>query len=85
MVSQSSERVMLTMKRDFVDKIDGYCRSMGLTRSAFCVFLIAQGMFALDSTRETLDETMKSIAKNAKRTTVDMNLIDEMLSAARAQ
>lgn len=84
MISQSSERVTLTMKREFLEKIDGYCKLMGLTRSAFCVYLIAQGMFALDSTRNSLDEALKQVTRDAKRTSVDMSVIDEIMRAARA-
>lgn len=84
MISQSSERVTLTMKREFLAKIDGYCKSMGLTRSAFCVYLIAQGMFALDTTRNSLDEALKQVTIPEKRTIVDMSIIEELDRAARA-
>ena len=84
MISQSSERVTLTMKREFLAKIDGYCKSMGLTRSAFCVYLIAQGMFALDTTRNSLDESLKQVTIPEKRTTVDMSIIEELDRAVRA-
>lgn len=84
MISDSSERVTLTMNREFLAKVDGYCDLMGLTRSAFCVFLIAQGMFALDSTRSSIDEALKQVTRDVKRKTVDMSIIEEMKRAAQA-
>ena len=54
-VSPENDRMYVTVSKDMMKRIDEYRAKMGLTRSAFCSFLIGQGVLSMDKAQGLID------------------------------
>jgi hypothetical protein len=62
-VSAENERMYVTVSKDMMKRIDEYRAKMGLSRSAFCAFLIGQGVISMDKAVgifDSIGEQLKS-------------------------
>ena len=66
-VAENRKRVYVTLSDDMVDKIDLYRNQMGLTRSAFCAYVIGQNVMAMDKAMSVLDDSAKRLIKTAEK------------------
>jgi hypothetical protein len=66
-VAENRKRVYVTLSDDMVDKIDVYRNQMGLTRSAFCAYVIGQNVMAMDKAMSVLDDSAKRLIKTAEK------------------
>lgn len=54
-VSLDNERIYVTVSKDMAERIDNLRGQMGMTRSAFCSFLIGQGVMSMDKAVGLID------------------------------
>ena len=66
-VAENRKRVYVTLSDEMVDKIDVYRNQMGLTRSAFCAYVIGQNVMAMDKAMSVLDDSAKRLIKTAEK------------------
>lgn len=59
MIGENSTRINVTISKDMAKRIDAYRKQMGLTRSAFCCYIIGQHVMSLDKAMHTFDEATK--------------------------
>lgn len=55
-VAQDKERIYVTVSKDMLKRIDHYCNSMGLSRSAFCAYSIGQTVMSMDKALGIVDK-----------------------------
>lgn len=66
-IADNRKRIFVTLSDDMVAKIDMYRNQMGLTRSAFCAYVIGQNVMAMDKAMSTIDTTAKNMLKTAEK------------------
>lgn len=54
-VSLDNERIYVTVSKDMAAQIDNFRGQMGMTRSAFCSFLIGQGVMSMSKAVGLID------------------------------
>ena len=57
-------RVQVNLSDEMVNKVDTYSSKMGLSRSALCCYLIAQGILGLDKSMSMLDTIGEKVGEN---------------------
>lgn len=55
-LSENKQRIYVTVSNEMSDRIDFYREKMGLSRSAFCAYLVGQGVMSLDKAMGIVDE-----------------------------
>lgn len=71
-------RVQVNLSDEMVEKVDGYARKMGVSRSALCSILVGQGIMNYDKSMDILsligDKVGDSLLaeKTLKEATIDM-------------
>lgn len=55
MISEDNTRLIITVSKELAAKLDGYCKTIGITRSAMCAYLIGQGILGLDKALSAVD------------------------------
>lgn len=70
-LAEDKERIFVTVSKDMCERIDFYRQKMGLSRSAFCSYLIGQGVMTMDRTMGLWDEVGKAIVTKSVETFED--------------
>lgn len=65
-IGKDRERIFVTVSSDMAKRIDYYCESMGLSRSAFCAHAIGQTVMNMDKSFGILDKMGIAIAEGLK-------------------
>lgn len=47
-------RVQVNLSEEMVDRVDGYAKKMGVSRSALCSILVGQGIMSYDKSMDIL-------------------------------
>lgn len=55
-IGKDRERIFVTVSTDMAKRIDHYCNSMGLSRSAFCAYAIGQTVMTMDKALGIVDK-----------------------------
>lgn len=55
-LGEGKERIYVTVSDDMASRIDYYRKKMGLSRSAFCGYMVGQGVMSLDKAMGIVDE-----------------------------
>lgn len=58
--------VQFKATEEMVEKIDGYARRMGLSRSSFIMMAIGEKLMNLDTTYKVLEDVAQRMSENAK-------------------
>lgn len=66
-VADSRTRIYVTVSQEMADKIDMYRNQMGLTRSAFCSYVIGQNVMAMDKAMSVIDDSAKRMIKTVEK------------------
>lgn len=76
-LADGKERIYVTVSCDMASRIDFYRNKMGLSRSAYCSYLIGQGVMSMDKAMGIVDQ-MGSIltTKAVEEVTKDENQIE---------
>lgn len=67
MVSDSNERVYITLSKESVERLEFYAKKMGMTRSALGAYLIGQGILGLEKATQIADGVQNELAALVKR------------------
>lgn len=72
-------RVQVNISDEMVEKVDGYAKKMGVSRSALCSMLVGQGIMSYDKSMDVItllgdklgdsllaDKTLKEVANAEK-------------------
>lgn len=54
-LAEGKERIYVTVSDDMAARIDYYRKKMGLSRSAFCGYMVGQGVMSLDKAMGIVD------------------------------
>lgn len=90
-LSPDNERIYVTVSKDMVARIDNFRGQMGMSRSAFCSFLIGQGVMSMDKAVGLIDaigdklsaEAVKVYSEKKRRSRVKSDAVQlEMTSCA---
>ena len=70
-------RVQVNLSDEMVEKVDGYAKKMGVSRSALCSMLVGQGIMSYDKSMDVItllgdklgdsllaDKTLKEVAND---------------------
>lgn len=55
-LKDDSQRILVTLSKEMVQRIDFYRTKIGLTRSAYCAYLIGQGVLSTEKAMGRLDD-----------------------------
>jgi len=66
-IADSRTRINVTVSKEMAEKIDMYRNQMGLTRSAFCAYVIGQNVMAMDKAMSVIDDSAKRMVNTAKK------------------
>lgn len=64
-LGENKERIYVTVSSSMASRIDFYRERMGLSRSAFCAYLVGQGVMSMDKAMGILDEVGGIMAASA--------------------
>lgn len=70
-VAENRERIYVTVSADMAERIDFYREKMGLTRSAYCAYIIGQGVMSMDKAMGIWDEMGKAIVEKTSDKVVE--------------
>lgn len=72
-------RVQVNLSDEMVEKVDGYAKKMGVSRSALCSMLVGQGIMSYDKSMDIIsvlgdklgdsllaEKALKEVAQDAK-------------------
>lgn len=65
-IGKDRERIFVTVSTDMAKRIDFYCESMGLSRSAFCAHAIGQTVMTMDKSFGVLENMGIVLAEGLK-------------------
>ena len=71
-IADSRERIYVTVSSDMAERIDFYREKMGLTRSAYCAYLIGQGVMSMDKAMGVWDEMGKAIVQKTSDKVIEI-------------
>lgn len=71
-IADNRERIYVTVSSDMAERIDFYREKMGLTRSAFCAYLIGQGVMSMDKAMGIWDEMGKTIVEKTSTAVIEV-------------
>lgn len=54
-LADGKERIYVTVSTEMASRIDFYRERMGLSRSAFCAYLVGQGVMSMDKAMGVVD------------------------------
>lgn len=66
-VGKDKERIYVTVSADMAKRIDYYCEKMGLTRSAYCAYVIGQQVMSMDKALGVVDQMGLALADSLKK------------------
>lgn len=55
-LAEGKERIYVTVSTEMASRIDFYREKMGLSRSAFCAYLVGQGVMSMDKAMGVVDK-----------------------------
>lgn len=55
-LADGKERIYVTVSTEMASRIDFYRERMGLSRSAFCAYLVGQGVMSMDKAMGVVDK-----------------------------
>lgn len=55
-LAEGKERIYVTVSNEMASRIDFYREKMGLSRSAFCAYLVGQGVMSMDKAMGVVDK-----------------------------
>ena len=55
-LAEGKQRIYVTVSDDMASRIDFYRKKMGLSRSAFCAYMVGQGVMSFDKAMGIVDE-----------------------------
>lgn len=64
-IKDDSQRILVTLSKEMVQRIDFYRTKIGLTRSAYCAYLIGQGVLSTEKAMGMLDDFGAAMRDNA--------------------
>ena len=64
-LADNKERIYVTVSSDMASRIDFYREKMGLSRSAFCAYLVGNGVMTMDKAMGLLDDMGRVIITQA--------------------
>ena len=70
-ICEDKERIFVTVSRDMGSRIDFYREKMGVSRSAFCAYLIGQGVMSMDKAMGIMDDMGKAIVEKTSAAVSD--------------
>lgn len=70
-IADNRERIYVTVSSDMAERIDFYREKMGLTRSAYCAYIIGQGVMSMDKAMGIWDEMGKAIVQKTSDKVVE--------------
>ena len=65
-IAKDRERIFVTVSSDMAKRIDFYCESMGLSRSAFCAHAIGQSVMSMDKALGVVDKVGMALVEGLK-------------------
>lgn len=71
-IADNRERIYVTVSSDMAERIDFYREKMGLTRSAYCAYLIGQGVMSMDKAMGVWDEMGKAIVEKTSDKVIEI-------------
>lgn len=71
-IAENRERIYVTVSSDMAERIDFYRQKMGLTRSAYCAYVIGQGVMSMDKAMGIWDEMGKAIVEKTSDKVVEI-------------
>lgn len=69
-IGKDRERIFVTVSSDMAKRIDYYCESMGLSRSAFCAHAIGQHVMSMDKALGIVDKMGVALTEGVKNADV---------------
>lgn len=66
-LSPENERIFVTVSREMGARIDNFREQMGMSRSAFCAFLIGQGVMSMEKAVGLIDAIGDKISVDAAK------------------
>lgn len=60
-LSENNERIYVTVSKELAKRIDYYRSKMGLSRSAYCAYLVGQGVMTTDKAMGFLDDLGEAV------------------------
>ena len=64
-LAEGRERIFVTVSCEMANRIDFYRNKMGLSRSAYCSYLIGQGVMSMDKAMGIADQIGSSLTSKA--------------------
>lgn len=61
-------KIQVNLSNELLEKLDYICKSLGVSRSAFCALWIGQGVMSYGKAMETLDKIGFDAVETAKLT-----------------
>ena len=61
-LAENKERIYVTVSSDMASRIDFYREKMGLSRSAFCAYIVGQGVMNMDKAMGVIDQMGNAMA-----------------------
>lgn len=71
-IGETKERIYVTVSCEMASRIDFYREKMGLSRSAFCAYLVGQGVMSMDKAMGIWDDMGKAIVQKTSDTVAQM-------------
>lgn len=65
-VGENRERIYVTVSSEMAERIDLYRNKMGLSRSAFCAYLVGQGVMTMDKAMGVVDQMGAAMVAKAE-------------------
>lgn len=78
-LGEGKERIYVTVSVEMANRIDFYREKMGLSRSAFCGYLVGQGVMSMDKAMGVIDQMgTVMVAKAAEVVTASASDPDQL-------
>ena len=71
-LGENRERIYVTVSTEMASRIDFYREKMGLSRSAFCAYLVGQGVMSMDKAMGIWDDMGKAIVEKTSNAVIEV-------------
>ena len=78
-VGENRERIYVTVSSEMAERIDLYRNKMGLSRSAFCAYLVGQGVMTMDKAMGVVDQMGVAMVAKAEEVVTAANNPDQLV------
>ena len=66
-------RIQVNLEEAMIDKVDAYAKALGVSRSAFCAFVVGQYVWSLEKGMETVGVSANEVLEKVAREFPDGN------------